>query len=62
MVIVNADLLQHSGKLGILKPGAFADFLLVSGDPLKDLTVLGGQGEHLDVIVRGGVIFKNALH
>jgi hypothetical protein len=28
----------------------------------KDLTVLGGQGEHLDVIVRGGVIFKNALH
>ena len=60
--VVNADLLQHSGKLGILKPGAFADFLLVSGDPLKDLTVLGGQGEHLDVIVRGGVIFKNALH
>jgi imidazolonepropionase-like amidohydrolase len=60
--IVNADLLQHSGQLGVLKPGAFADFLLVSGDPLKDLTVLSGQGEHLDVIARGGVIFKNTLH
>jgi len=59
--IINADLLQHSDRLGVLKPGAFADLLLVNGDPLKDLGVLSGQGEHLDVIVRGGVIFKNAL-
>ena len=26
------------------------------------IAVLSGQGEHLDVIVRGGIIFKNALH
>ena len=45
----------------MLKSGAFADFLLVNGDPLKDLEVLSGQGERLDVIVRGGIIFKNAL-
>ena len=60
--IINADLLQHSGRLGILKAGAFADFLLVNGDPLQDLAVLSGQGERLDVIVRGRVIFKNTLH
>jgi hypothetical protein len=59
--ITNADLLQHSDRLGVLKPGAFADLLPVNGDPLKDLGVLSGQGEHLDVIVRGGVIFKNVL-
>ena len=50
------------GRLGVLKPGAFAGLLLVDGDPLEDLGVLGGQGERLDVIVRGGVICKNALH
>jgi imidazolonepropionase-like amidohydrolase len=60
--VVNADLLQRSGLLGVLAPGAFADLLLVDGDPLEDLGVLGGQGERLDVIVLGGVICKNALH
>jgi imidazolonepropionase-like amidohydrolase len=61
VTIVNADLLQRSDQLGVLKPGAFADVLLVDGDPLEDLGVLGGQGDRLDVIVRGGVICKNAL-
>jgi len=59
--IVNADLLRQSDRLGVLKSGAFADFLLVNGDPLEDLGVLSGQGERLDAIVRGGIIFKNAL-
>jgi imidazolonepropionase-like amidohydrolase len=59
--IVNAELLQRSDRLGVLKPGAFADLLVVNGDPLEDLGVLSGQGEHLDVIARSGVIFKNAL-
>jgi imidazolonepropionase-like amidohydrolase len=59
--IVNAELLQRSDLLGVLKPGAFADLLLLDGDPLEDLGVLAGQGDRLDVIVRGGVICKNAL-
>jgi imidazolonepropionase-like amidohydrolase len=59
--VINADLLQQSGRLGVLEPGAFADLLLVKGDPLKDLDALSGQGEHLDLIVRGGEILKNAL-
>jgi imidazolonepropionase-like amidohydrolase len=59
--IINAEILQRSGRLGVLKPGAFADLLVVDGDPLQDLAVLGGQGERLSLIVRDGVIFKNAL-
>jgi imidazolonepropionase-like amidohydrolase len=59
--VINADLLRQSGRLGVLEPGAFADLLLVKGDPLKDLGALSGQGEHLDLIVRGGEILKNAL-
>lgn len=59
--VVNADLLQKAGKLGVLKPGAFADLLLVDGDPLADLEVLCGQGERLDLIMRGGAIAKNVL-
>jgi imidazolonepropionase-like amidohydrolase len=59
--IINADLLQRSGQLGVLKPGAFADLLVVNGNPLEDLGALSGQGERLDLIMRGGVVFKNAL-
>jgi imidazolonepropionase-like amidohydrolase len=59
--VINADLLQQSGRLGVLEPGGFADLLLVKGNPLEDLGVLSGQGEHLDLIVRGGDISKNAL-
>jgi imidazolonepropionase-like amidohydrolase len=59
--IVNAEIVQQSGKLGVLAPGALADLLLVDGNPLEDLAVLTGQGERLPLIMRGGTIFKNEL-
>ena len=52
--LVNAELLRRSGELGVLAPGAFADLLLVDGDPLRDLSLLTGQGRHLALIARGG--------
>jgi imidazolonepropionase-like amidohydrolase len=61
VTVINAALLERSGRLGVLKPGALADLLLVNGNPLEDLGVLIGQGERIDVIVRGGVTCKNAL-
>ena len=60
--VVNAELLQHTGKLGVLAPGAFADLLIVDGNPLDDLGVLDGQGERIALIMRGGTVFKNALN
>ena len=59
--LVNAELLQRQGQLGELAPGAFADLLLVDGDPLADLDVLCGQGERIDLIKRGGALAKSAL-
>jgi imidazolonepropionase-like amidohydrolase len=59
---IGAKILRMEGKLGCLKPGAFADILLVDGNPLKDLTVLQGQGKHLAAIMKGGKFYKNKLH
>jgi imidazolonepropionase-like amidohydrolase len=59
--IVNAEIVQQPGRLGVLVPGAFADLLLVDGNPLEDLAVLTGQGERLPLIMRGGTIYKNTL-
>jgi imidazolonepropionase-like amidohydrolase len=52
--VVNAALLQQPGTLGVVKPGALADLLVVDGDPLRDLDVLGGQGERIALVMRGG--------
>jgi imidazolonepropionase-like amidohydrolase len=58
---VNAALLGRSPDLGVIAAGAYADLLLVDGDPLADIGLLAGQGEHLDLIVRGGEILVNKV-
>ena len=59
--VVNAALLGRGGDLGVIAPGAAADLLLVDGDPLRDIAVLAGQGERLELIVRGGEIVVDRL-
>ena len=58
---VAAQVLRREGRLGSLRPGAHADLLVVDGDPLSDLALLGGQGRHLALIMKGGAIHKNRL-
>ena len=53
---MNAALLQREGELGIVRPGALADLLVVDGDPLTDLGLLARQGEALALIMHGGSI------
>ena len=59
--IVGAEIVRMPGKLGEVKPGAFADILLVDGDPIKKLELLTGQGENLPVIMKAGRFHKNRL-
>jgi imidazolonepropionase-like amidohydrolase len=55
---IAADLLCMRDQLGVVKEGAIADLLVVDGDPSKDLRVLGEQGRHISMIVKGGAIVK----
>jgi imidazolonepropionase-like amidohydrolase len=58
---VGAEVLRQEGKLGIVAPGAFADLIVVDGDPLKKLELFLDQGAHLPVIMKAGQFHKNAL-
>jgi imidazolonepropionase-like amidohydrolase len=62
------------GKLGVIEEGAMADILLVDGNPLKDITVIGAQKSWFDqphpdtkpiktlrLIMKNGKIYKNTL-
>jgi imidazolonepropionase-like amidohydrolase len=52
-----AELLGKSDAVGVVAPGRFADLIAVRGDVLRDVTVL----ERVDFVMKGGVIYRNAL-
>ncbi|MFJ8477575.1 amidohydrolase family protein [Kitasatospora sp. NPDC094011] len=65
----NAELFRLAGerdpykaaRLGQITEGAWADVLLVEGDPTQDLTVLGDPDKNLAVIIKDGRVYKNTL-
>lgn len=58
---MNAEVIGAKGKLGVVKPGAHADLLVVDGDPLADIDVLAQDGRTLDLIMLRGEIVKNRI-
>ena len=49
------------GALGVIKPGAYADLLIVDGDPLTDIKVLEEPTKNIRLIMKDGRIYKNSL-
>jgi hypothetical protein len=41
--IINAELLNRAGELGVVAPGARADLIAVNGDPLTDISLLDAR-------------------
>lgn len=58
---VNAEMMMMEGKIGVVAAGAYADLLVVEGDPTVDPTVFTRRGENIDVIMKDGTFFKNRL-
>ena len=59
--LIGAEVVRQEGKLGVIEPGAFADLLVVDGDPLKDLGVFQDGGPNLAAIMKAGKFHKNVL-
>jgi imidazolonepropionase-like amidohydrolase len=58
---INAELLNRSGDLGVVAPGALADLIVVDGDPVADIGLLSGQGEAVLMVMKGGAVYKDML-
>ncbi|HXX30848.1 MAG TPA: amidohydrolase family protein [Myxococcaceae bacterium] len=50
-----ALMLGMAGQLGVVAPGAYADIIAVSGDPLKDVKVL----EQVRFVMKDGKVYKD---
>jgi imidazolonepropionase-like amidohydrolase len=58
---VAAKICGMEGRIGVVAPGAIADLIVIDGNPLSDLAVLGGQGERIPAIMKDGRFVKNTL-
>jgi imidazolonepropionase-like amidohydrolase len=52
-----AEMLDRKGELGALAPGAYADIVAVSGDPLKGIEEL----KNVKFVMKGGAIYKHEI-
>jgi imidazolonepropionase-like amidohydrolase len=57
---VNAELFRMSDRIGTVEPGKYADLIVVSGNPLKNLRVFQNP-DNLALIMKGGRLYKRTL-
>lgn len=65
----NAELLELSGPrhpyqqggLGVIAEGAYADLILVDGNPLENIDLIADPHKNFDLIMKDGKIYKNTL-
>ena len=51
----------YPGRLGVVEEGALADLLIVDGSPLEDINLVADPATKFLVIMKDGVIYKDAI-
>ena len=55
----NAEIIRKEKDLGTIETGKLADFILVKGDPLKDMSLFQNYHENITLIIQDGNLYKN---
>jgi imidazolonepropionase-like amidohydrolase len=58
---INAEILQMSGQLGVIQPGALADLIAVHGNPVVDVSLLADPARNLTMIMQDGRLIRHEL-
>jgi imidazolonepropionase-like amidohydrolase len=50
------------GKLGVIEEGAYADMILVDGNPLNDINLMVDYEKNFLLVIKNGVVYKNTIN
>nr|GAT53673.1 predicted protein [Mycena chlorophos] len=56
-----AKMLNKTGLIGTIAPGAYADLLVLGKNPLEDVTVLDWPEDHLLAVMKGGRVWRSRV-
>jgi imidazolonepropionase-like amidohydrolase len=59
--VVGAELVRMADRIGRVAEGYLADLIAVDGNPLDDISVLERPERALQLVIKGGTVFKNRL-
>lgn len=59
--VVAARLMRQEGRIGELVAGAYADLLIVDGDPTRELSMLTRPEEGIRLVMQGGRVVRSSL-
>jgi imidazolonepropionase-like amidohydrolase len=57
---INAEIAQMQGEIGEISAGAYADLIVLDGNPLEDLSIFQ-RPEHMPLIMKGGELKRNQI-
>lgn len=52
----------REGKLGVIEVGAYADLIIVDGNPLKDIKIMTDYAKNFILIMKDGKVYKDTLN
>jgi len=61
MYLSGPRLPYRAGPLGVIRKGAYADLILVDGNPLENIDLVSDAETNFDLIMKDGKIYKNTL-
>ena len=56
---VNAEIVQRVNELGCIREGAYADMLVIDGNPLEDLSLIYEEQKGVAAVVKGGEFIRS---
>jgi imidazolonepropionase-like amidohydrolase len=61
LILDTAKVIKMEGKVGCIKEGAFADFILLGANPLEDIAVMGRPDKNLKAVVKDGRCVRSTV-
>lgn len=58
LLALSGERAPYKGKLGVVEAGALADLILVNGDPLANIDLIGDPDRNFAVVMKDGVIYR----